>query len=143
MVRVVFDTVVFVRSLINPRGIWGRLIFESSARYKLVLSQLLLQEILEVVERPRLRQKYRTVAGRGVVQILDILARAEVAEIGEIEAVSRDPKDNMVLATAKAARAEYLVSEDQDLLVHADYFGTRIVNVTTFLVILAKVVDER
>src|ERR1700687_3208587 len=138
MVRVVFDTVVFVRGLINPHGVWGRLIFESSASYELFLSQHLLQEILEVVERPLLRQKYRTVAGRGIVQLLDILARADVVEIGEIEATSRDPTDNMVLASARVAGADYLVSEDQDLLVLGEYGGTRIVSVATFLAILAR-----
>jgi putative PIN family toxin of toxin-antitoxin system len=142
MVRVVFDTVVFVRGLINPHGVWGRLIFESSASYVLFLSRPLLQETLEVVERPLLRQKYRAVVGRGMVQLLDILAQADVVEIGEIEAISRDPKDNQVLATAKAARAQYLVSEDQDLLVLSEYGGTKIVSVSTFRTVLAAGVEE-
>ena len=53
MIRAVFDTVVFVRSLINPHSIWERLLFEFVDAYELSVSPPLLQEILEVIERPR------------------------------------------------------------------------------------------
>lgn len=37
------------------------------------------------------------------------------------------------MATARAARADFLVSEDKDLLVLGTYDGTRIVDAATFL----------
>ncbi len=136
MLRVVFDTVVFVRGLINPHGLWGRLIFDHAESYELYLSQPILQEILEVLDRPAIKRKYRTIVGRGMVQLLDLFAQADIVEIGTIEAVSRDPKDNKFLATAQAARAAYLVSEDEDLLTLTEYQGIKIVNAATFLRIL-------
>jgi predicted nucleic acid-binding protein len=50
--------------------------------------------------------------------------------------MARDPKDDKFLATAKAVAADYLVSEDEDLLVLEEYEGTRIVNAAAFLRIL-------
>jgi predicted nucleic acid-binding protein len=73
MIRAVFDTVVFVRSLINPHSIWGRLLFELIDAYELSVSPPLLQEILKVVDRPRLKQKYRTTTERGLRQLLEIV----------------------------------------------------------------------
>jgi uncharacterized protein len=136
MIRVVFDTVVFVRSLINPHGRWGRLIFDHAERYQLYLSSPIVQEILEVLDRPTIKRKYRTIVGRGMEQLLEIFAQADVVEIAEIPPVSRDPKDDKVLATAQAAQADYIVSEDQDLLTLSKHDGIRIVDAATFLQIL-------
>ncbi len=136
MLRVVFDTVVFVRSLINPHGRWGRLIFDRTERYRLYLSPPIIQEILEVLDRPAIKRKYRTITGGEMTRILDIIAQADVVEPGEIPPISRDPDDDKFLAAARLARAAYLVSEDDDLLALGEYQGTRIVNVTTFLRVL-------
>ncbi|HLJ68344.1 MAG TPA: hypothetical protein VKX16_13385 [Chloroflexota bacterium] len=46
--RVVLDTVVFVRALINPYGMWGKLLFASADSYELVLSEPIIREGLEV-----------------------------------------------------------------------------------------------
>ena len=45
----------------------------------------------------------------------------------------RDPKDNMVLATAVEGQVEYIVTGDPDLLVMGEFEGIRIVNAKQFL----------
>ncbi len=125
MLSVVFDTVVFVRALINPYSYWGRLVFEHAADYRLIVSRPILAEILEVIQRPRIRRKYRSVATRDVPTVLALLARAEAVELETIPAVVRDPKDDKFLATAVLAGAGYLVTEDEDLLVLHEYEGVR------------------
>ncbi|HEX5415280.1 MAG TPA: putative toxin-antitoxin system toxin component, PIN family [Chloroflexota bacterium] len=65
--------------------------------------------------------------------MLDIIVGAEVVDIPAILPVSRDPKDDKFLATALAAAADYLVSEDADLLVLCEYGGIPIVDARTFL----------
>ena len=69
------------------------------------------------------------------------LANAETVDVTDISSVSWDPADNMVFATAKAARADYLISEDTDQLVVVEYEGTRVVNARAFLEILRE--EER
>jgi len=134
--RVVFDTVIFVRSLINRSGLWGRLVFTHGKRYRLVTSEPIAVEILEVLHRPELTRKYRGAANANLQTILDILAHAEIVIVDEIPVVSRNPKDDKFLATAALAGAEYLVSEDQDLLMLQEYSGVRIVDAATFLDLL-------
>lgn len=136
MHNVVLDTVIFVRSLINPSDLWGRLVFVHGARYRLVVSEPVVVEILEVLHRPELARKYRGVARANLQTVLDILADARVIEVGEIPTIGRDPKDDKFLVTAALAGADYLVSEDQDLLVLREYEGMHIVDGATFLDLL-------
>ena len=138
MLNVVFDTVVFVRSLINPHSIWGKLIYFYKDYYTLYLSPPVIREILEVIERPKLKQKYRTTQEHGVRQLLQILFHASVVDIDDIPTFSRDIEDDKFLATAKAAKADYLVSEDWDLLDLKEYEDTQIVDAETFLQILEE-----
>lgn len=136
MVRVVFDTVVFVRSLINPYSIAGRLIWSHTSRYRLFLSEPILAEILDVLQRPELTRKFKSLHEMDIPAVLELLSRSERVDVPAIPRVSRDPKDDKFLATALAAAVDYLVSEDQDLLVLKQYEGVEIVDVATFLGIL-------
>ncbi len=136
--KVVFDTVVFVRSLINPHSKWGRAVFAHADSYSLILSQPILEEILDVLRRPELTRKFRSLKDMDMARVIQILGQAQVVEVGKIPQASRDPKDDKFLATARAAGAEYLVSEDQDLLVLGEYEGVKIVDTATFLAILER-----
>jgi putative PIN family toxin of toxin-antitoxin system len=136
--RVVFDTVVFVRALINPHGIWGHLVFSHSDQYRLVVSPPIVLEYLDVLARPELTRKFRTLETMDLGAVLAAIKEAEIADLISVPAISRDPKDDIFLATAAVAQAEYLVSEDRDLLDLKDHGPTRIVDAATFLRILAE-----
>lgn len=138
MLTIVLDTVVFVRSLINPHSRCGRIVFAHGSSYRLVLSQPVLVEIIEVLRRPELTRKFRSLAGLDYERVLDIISQVEVVTIEAPPAVSRDPTDDKFLATARAAGADYLVSEDKDLLSLERYSGARIVDCATFLTILGR-----
>jgi len=47
--------------------------------------------VLEVLDRPAIRRKYRTIAGDEMVRVLDIIGKAPVVELGEIPPTSRNP----------------------------------------------------
>ena len=136
MPKVVFDTVAFVRSLINPFSFWGKIIFGYSSKYRLFVSSQILIEILEVLKRPEIVARFKTLEGRDIQKILEILSSAEVVEISEIPQISRDPKDDKFLATAREAEADFLISADQDLLDLKSYQGVKIISSEAFLKIL-------
>lgn len=133
--RVVFNTVIFVRSLINPSGLWGKVVFAHAGKYQLVLSRPIVEEILEVVKRPELTMKYRSVGELNAMTLLGFFARATHVEVGEIAAISQEHKDDKFLATALAAQAEYVVSEDRDLLDLKEYEEIHIIDGRAFLVL--------
>ena len=137
--RVVIDTVVFVRSLLNPHSRSGRLIFAHADEYRLILSAPIIREVLEVLHRPEITRKIRFVADMDTRRVLDILSQAELVEVAEeIPPVSRDPKDDKFLTTAVLGEADYVVSEDRDLLDLGEHQGIKIVNVAAFLELLGK-----
>lgn len=142
MLRVVLDTVIFVRALLDPHSFSGRLLFEYLRNYRLFLSASLVEEILEVlgrkeiIERFHLRQRNFPEA---MARLIKSMNSAEIIEIDKIPAISRDVKDDKFLATAKIAEADYLVSADRDLLDIKEYDGIKIINAETFLRILSKI----
>lgn len=134
--RVVLDTVVIVRGLINPFGVWGRILFDRATEYDQVVSPTIVAEYVEVIRRPALVRKYRSVDTRDPHAILTWLARAEVIDLDDIPAVSRDPKDDPFLATAEAGAVDYLVSEDRDLLDIGSHAGIPIITGYAFIAVL-------
>ena len=138
MVEAVFDTVIFVRALINPFSRCGRLVFAHHGTYRLILSPPLIGEILRVLARPEVRVKFRRLTPDLVLRFAAILDDAGVVVTPLIESVSRDPNDDKVLAAAKAGRAGYLVTEDADLLTLGEYAGTKIVTAEAFLRLLGE-----
>ena len=129
MPRVVLDTVVFVRALLNPRSARGRILFSLHDRYRLVLSTSIMVEILKVLARDELVERFQlrqTDYPQAVSRLFEAMKAAETVEPTVIEAVARDPNDDKFLAVARAAGAAYLVSEDKALLVLQADGGTRI-----------------
>lgn len=136
MIVVVFDTVVFVRGLLNPRSFWGKLLYDHASSYHLFLSYPILIELLEVIQRPKLVAKYPLKKHVSITRVLEIIKNASIVTIDTIHPISRDPNDDMFLATAAAADADYLISADKDLLDLKNHGKTKIISAEAFLAIL-------
>ena len=134
--RGVFDTVILVRGLISPYSLCGRLLFDHSASYELIVSSAIVAEYLKVVNRLELVRKYHEVETRDIAAILEIIARATVVQPVDTPAVCRDPEDDKFLAAAQAGNARFIVIEDLDLLDFGSYDGMRIVRAEAFLLVL-------
>lgn len=136
--RVVLDAVILVRGLINPSGLWGRLVFAQADSYNWVVSPAIVNEFLEVLRRPELVRKYREVPSRNLPWVLAQIATAKMVEPDEIPRVCRDPGDDKFLAAALAGNAAYIVSEDRDLLDLMEYEGITILSAEAFLKVLQR-----
>ncbi len=102
--------------------------FAKEGRFELFLSNDILEETAEVLLRHgrfRRRLQYPDAAAIEYCQELAHLA-VLVEDVPEIQVV-RDPDDDMVLACAIAARADFLISRDKDLLVLDPYQDLKII----------------
>lgn len=133
MLRAVLDTNVFLRALLNPRSHCGRLLGELTPLYTLVLSPAIVREILEVIQRPRLRRKYPALARLDPAALLARFERAEVVEPEVVPAVCRDPDDDVFLACAIEGGAAFLITEDTDLLDLGSHRGVRVCRPAEFI----------
>jgi putative PIN family toxin of toxin-antitoxin system len=129
----VFDTVILVRGLINPYSLCGRLVFDHSGSYELIVSSAVVAEYLSVVKRPELVRKYHQVETRDLPAILDIIATATVVQPVDTPAICRDPEDDTFLAAARAGSARFIVTEDMDLLDLRSCEGIQIVRAEALL----------
>jgi putative PIN family toxin of toxin-antitoxin system len=134
--KVVLDTVVLVRSLLDPYGRSGTLIFDLAGIYEWVVSPEIVAEYLDVLHRPRLMEKYRAVATRDLKAILARIATATLVHPPPHPSVSRDPTDDKFLAAAQTGGVSFIVSEDHDLLEITGIGDVEIVTTEAFLRII-------
>jgi len=135
--RAVLDTNVFVSGLINPKGAPSAILRAlQSKRFILVSSPPINEEIIEVLNRPYIRDRYGL--GDRIFDVSFILWElAElVIDLPDVR-VSTDPDDDKFLATADAGRADYLVTGDVgDLLRLHKYRDVAIISPREFVSIL-------
>jgi putative PIN family toxin of toxin-antitoxin system len=114
--KVVVDPNVLVSSLITPKGTSAEVLDElAGGGYELVTSPALLAEIRGVLRRPRFRA-YLTLAE---VDAYVELLRSESIVVDdpppEAEPATKDPRDEYLVALARAERVDALVSGDPHL----------------------------
>lgn len=119
--RVLIDTNVFISYLLNPHSAGAvQGIFKAwmEDEYTLLVPETLLDEILVTVNsKPRLRTRIPPEILKEFLSTIQTFSE-EVPRIADpIPAVTRDPKDDYLLAYALVGRADYLVTGDDDLLV--------------------------
>ncbi|MBI4491680.1 MAG: putative toxin-antitoxin system toxin component, PIN family [Chloroflexi bacterium] len=135
--RAVVDTNILVRAIIRPEGTVGPVVKRLRNRnYTLLYSKPLLAELVDVLSRPRIRDKYR-LSHEDVGAALRVILRCgeAVAPDRSITAC-RDPKDNKVLEAATDGKADVIVSGDDDLLVLSPFEGIPIFGPAIFLAML-------
>jgi putative PIN family toxin of toxin-antitoxin system len=138
--RVVLDTNVLVSSLIAEHG-FPRQILDTwlEDRYALVTSLYLIEELIHVLSYPRIAKRLRLDEDELAAILAALLSKAEVTP-GHLclPGVTRDPKDDAVVACAKEGDVDYIVSGDQDLLVLGEYEGIRVITPCRFVEILQE-----
>lgn len=141
--RVVVDTNILVRALIKLDGTFGPVLLRlRQDEYTLLYAPPLLEELVDVLNRPRIRRKYHLTDAdiRTVVGL--ILLRGETVTPTRRITACRDPKDNKFLEVAVAGNADVLVSGDEDLLVLHPFQDIPIVPPIDFLTMLDEAEDE-
>lgn len=135
--KVVLDTNVLVSALIGPSSFPALVIAAWYARrFGLVCSEQLLAEFENVVARPGTRRFFRQ-SPEWLATLLGRLRHiAALVEPVHVTVVVADPDDDIVLGTAIAGNADYIVTGDKHLLVLGSFEGIPIVSPWQFLQIL-------
>lgn len=136
-IRAVLDTNVIISGLINPNGPPGKILKAlRDGRFILVTSPEINDEVLQVMDRPRLKEKYGLADHLFDITFMLWNLSEEVRNPPAIVA-SRDPDDDKFLAAAVGGSADYLVTGDiKDLLNMGEHEGIRIITPEAFLRIL-------
>jgi len=113
--RIVLDTAVLVRATAKASGP-ARLLLEQIAAggHQLVISPFLLEETERVLFYPRIQSLYRLSPAEVQEHVDCLQAAAEIVEPVVARPVVKDPRDDPVLFTAVAGRANVLCTLDRD-----------------------------
>jgi putative PIN family toxin of toxin-antitoxin system len=115
--RVVVDPGVLVSAIITPLGPPAQIVRAvRDGRLTLVVSPHLLAELLDVFEREKFR-RYLTIE-EAEQYVAGLASHAEtLADPDNLTALARDPGDDYLIALAREAAVDAIVSGDADLLV--------------------------
>ncbi len=116
MLRAVVDTNVWVSALLNPNG-HPAIVFDTfrNGRFVSILSQPLIEELIDVLSRPRIVEKYGLAPDKVAEYVALIVEKSNMVSLPGTLHLCRDPRDDAVLETALAGVASCLISRDDDL----------------------------
>jgi putative PIN family toxin of toxin-antitoxin system len=127
--RLVVDTNVFVSAALVNDSWPGELVRWLGTTGGLLKSSATEQELLTVLQRPKISLKSAQFFFDNVTYLL---AKADLVRICEIIVACRDPKDDKFLELAVNGHADMIVSGDPDLLVLHPFRGIPIITPAAF-----------
>ena len=136
----VIDSTVLVSAFLTEGGVSAELLrYAREGVFLVFLSEDILTETQHTLAYPRIRERYDYTD----VDVADFLNRLRLAatlvtELPQMTVVTRDPNDDMVIATAARAQAAYIVTRDDDLLSLQQYEDITIISPEAFMAILRE-----
>lgn len=129
---VVFDTNVIVEAIFWPRSTARRALTGlARRRFKTAVNAGILDEYSAIITEVRARLFPAAQPSGALAWIASKSIRVKPMPLSG--KLSRDPDDNIFVATAAAAQAAFLITQDRDLLVLENPFGVAIVTPTELL----------
>ena len=134
------DTNVWVSAFLKPTGPPGQVVERwRRGDFNVITSLSQLSEILEVLNRPRLRRRFMYPPLDVETLVRLIAAGGNIVETSGDLKICRDPDDDEILEAAIRGKAQYLVTRDDDLKRDLDLIKmarrnrVRVVSVRQFL----------
>lgn len=139
MYKVVLDSTVLVSVFLAKAGVSAELLHKAKdGGFDMCLAAEILEEVQRALlqyQKIRKRYHYSDQTVIQFVQNLRIVAHL-ITGLPSIDVVNSDPNDNMVVACALKARADYIVTRDNDLLSLGNYEDIKVVTPENFMGIL-------
>jgi putative PIN family toxin of toxin-antitoxin system len=127
--KLILDTNLWISFLITKNYTQlDEILFVKNA--KLIFSQELLEEFLDVVNRPKFRRFFSI---NDIEELLETIQQySDFVDVKSKIELCRDPKDNFLLSLAKDSKANYLITGDKDLLELKTLEKTKILTITEY-----------
>lgn len=132
--KAVIDTNIWISFLIG-KLLAGLDDYILDSLLEVVISDEQLEEITNVLRRPKFRKHFST---DDIEEFLSLLYKsARIVKVHHTIKDCGDDKDNFILETAIRDKADYIVTGDKDLLVLNPYRGKKIIGFREFEDIIA------
>ena len=118
MLKAVIDTNIIISGTISPSGAPYEILEAwRNRKFMLVTSGPILKEVERVFNYPRIKS-LNNLKEKEIKEIISAIKEYSIVTIGKskIDEITADPDDNMFLACALEAEADFIVSGDKHLL---------------------------
>lgn len=128
--KIILDTNIWINFLITKNySLLDEILF--SHQCSLIFSEELLNEFMEVIRRPKFRRFFNQKDTEILIETIEEYAL--FIDVKSEVNICRDKKDNFLLALAKDAKADFLITGDKDLLELYQIDYTQILTINNFL----------
>jgi uncharacterized protein len=126
---VVFDTNIYLSAIITE-GMCSKILRRARAGdFELISCAVILKELRSILSNKFELSKEDIVIAKGpIIEAITEIIKPTM----NIRNICRDPDDDNIIACAMAAKADYLVTGDKDLLVLETYSNIKIINPRDF-----------
>jgi putative PIN family toxin of toxin-antitoxin system len=139
MTRVVLDANTLASGAITTTGTLASIIDAwRNGKYTVIVSEPILLELERTLQKPYFQQRLTNEQSSRFIMLLRKRATISTITIS-VRGVATHPEDDLILATALSAKANYLVTGDAKLQKLGTYSGIRILSPRAFLDILLSI----
>ena len=141
MVRAVLDSTVLISAFLKPGGVSDEILGLAGRTFVLALAPEIIAETRRKLLTSARIRKNASYSDERVRRFCRGLARVAepISDLPPLRGVVRDPDDDVIVAAAVKARADYLVTRNKDLLALGGYQGIRAITPEAFRGILRAV----
>lgn len=137
MIRAVLDTNVLASGIVTfhqPTPPAQVLKIWQAGEFQIIISQPILEELKKTLEKPYFQKYISPQQVAGTISLFEQEAIVSPITI-PVQGVATHPEDDLIIATAVSAKADYLVTGDGSLLkkVGSSYKGINLVTPKDFL----------
>jgi putative PIN family toxin of toxin-antitoxin system len=133
--KAVIDTSVMVSVAFAKQGLAKELKdMIANEDFMLVTSKQILKELFQVLHYPRILKRF-TPSENDINEFIGLIVEKAMITEGlyRADGITKDPADDMFVAYALEAKADYIVARDPHLRNLKHFYGIQIVDVTTFI----------
>jgi putative PIN family toxin of toxin-antitoxin system len=129
-IKIVIDTNLWISFIISNKFVLLDQLLHSN-KIRILFSEELIEEIASTIAKPKLK-KYFT--GNALEEMLtQFEPYIDLIKVKKNINICRDPKDNFLLDLAKAGKADFLLTGDNDLLTIEKNGKCKIMKISAFL----------
>lgn len=129
-IKIIIDTNIWISFLFGGSIREKLKMILNDDRFELVFSDELMTEISSVLARPKFQKYIKPIHVQMLIET--ILLKATFIDVTQEVKVSRDKKDDFLLALCLDGDADFLTSGDKDLLVLQQFGKTKILTISDF-----------
>ncbi|MCX5803952.1 MAG: putative toxin-antitoxin system toxin component, PIN family [Proteobacteria bacterium] len=143
MTRIVLDTNIFISAILSPRSKPASIVkLVLDGKLNLMIAPAMWKELHTVLQYPKLQalMKRNGVSMDEVKDLIHKIERIAIVTPGntKVNRIKDDMSDNMFLACAVEARADFIISGDSHLKDVKTFKGVRIVSPDVFMQMVNK-----